>query len=68
MLEENFVGILMMRGLGIFQWIKSGYIDYIFKLMNYEGVCVYVEIIIDFLDSVLIDKEEEKEYLDILYI
>lgn len=28
--------------------------------MNYEGVCVYVEIIIDFLGSKLIDEEEER--------
>lgn len=28
--------------------------------MNYEDVCVYVEIIINFLDSELIDKEEER--------
>lgn len=34
MLEENFVGILTMRGPGTFQWTKSGYIDYTFKSMN----------------------------------
>lgn len=68
MLEENFVGILTMRGPGTFQWTKSGYIDYTFKSMNYEGVCAHAEIITDLLDSALIDKEEEKEYLDILHI
>lgn len=60
MMEENFVGILTMRGPGTLQWTKSGYIDYTFKSMNYEGVCAHAEIITDLLDSELIDKEEER--------
>lgn len=60
MLEENFVGILTMRGPGTFQWTKSGYIDYTFKSMNYEGVCAHAEIITDLLGSKLIDEEEER--------
>lgn len=66
MMEENFVGIFLMRGSGIFQWIKSKYIDYIFKLINYEGLCTYVEIIIDFLDSELIDNEKEERIFGFL--
>lgn len=60
MMEENFVGILTMRGPGTFQWTKSRYIDFTFKSMNYEDVCAHTEIITNLLDSELIDKEEER--------
>lgn len=60
MMEENFVGILTMRGPGTFQWTKSRYIDFTFKSMNYEDVCAHAEIITNLLDSELIDKEEER--------
>lgn len=59
MMEENFVGILTMRGLGTFQWTKSPFIEYSFKSMNYEGTCAQAEIITHLLDNEFIDKEEE---------
>lgn len=65
-LEDTFVGVLSMRGLGIFQWTKSQLIDDKFKSKNYEGTCTQAEIIAKLIDSKDIDKEKEHKIFSFL--
>lgn len=65
-MEENFVGIFTMRGMGTFQWTKSPFIDNAFKSINYEGTCAQAEIITHLLDNELIDKEKEERLFEYL--
>lgn len=68
-LEDTFVGILSMRGLGTFQWTKSKRIDDKFKSMNYEGTCDQAEIIAELIERGDIDEEREnKKYLIFLLV
>lgn len=65
-LEDTFVGVLSMRGLGIFQWTKSQLIDDEFKSTNYEGTCTQAEIIAELMESEDIDKEREHKIFNFL--
>lgn len=65
-LEDTFVGVLSMRGLGIFQWTKSPLIDDKYKSKNYEGTCTQAEIIAELIESKDIDKEKEHKIFNFL--
>lgn len=65
-LEENFVGVLSMRGMGRFQWTKSIYIDEKFKSDNYKDTCSQAEIINVLLESTTINKCKEQQIFNFL--
>lgn len=65
-LEDTFVGVLSMRGLGVFQWTKSQLINDEFKSTNYEGTCIQAEIIAELMESKYIDREREQKMFHFL--
>lgn len=65
-LEDTFVGVLSMRGLGVFQWTKSQLIDDEFKSTNYEGTCIQAEIIPELMESKYINKERGHKIFNFL--
>lgn len=65
-LEENFVGVLSMRGMGTFQWTKSIYIDEKFKSDNYKATCSQAEIINELLRSQTMNKCKEEQIFNFL--
>lgn len=65
-LEDEFVGVLSMRGLGTFQWTKSSLIDDKFKSTNYEGASAQAEIIAELIESKDIDNNREHEIFNFL--
>lgn len=65
-LEDTFVGVLSMRGLGVFQWTKSQLINDEFKSTNYEGTCSQAEIIAELMESKYIDREREQKMFHFL--
>lgn len=65
-LEEKFVGVLSMRGMGTFQWTKSRYIDENFKSDNYKDTCSQAEIINKLLGSDAIHEIKEQQIFNFL--
>lgn len=65
-LENKFVGVLSMRGLGTFQWTKSRLIVDEFKSNNYNQTCAQAEIIGELIGSDNINKEKEEQIFDFL--
>lgn len=65
-LEDRFVGVLSMRGMGTFQWTKSRLIHEKFKSINYEGTCAQAEILTELLENQDIDKDREQKIFDFL--
>lgn len=65
-LEDGFVGVLSMRGLGTFQWTKSLLIDDKFKSKNYEGASAQAEIIAELIESKEIDRNRERKIFNFL--
>lgn len=65
-LEDTFVGVLSMRGLGVFQWTKSQLINDEFKSTNYKGTCIQAEIIAELMESKYIDREREQKMFHFL--
>lgn len=65
-LEDTFVGVLSMRGLGVFQWTKSQLINDEFKSSNYEGTCIQAEIIAELMESKYINREREQQMFNFL--
>lgn len=65
-LEESFVGVLSMRGMGTFQWTKSKKMDDKFRSTNYEETCAQAEIISELMGIEHIDKTREQEIFDFL--
>lgn len=65
-MQEQFVGVLAMRGISPIQWTKNKFMFDLYKWINYQKAEVNAEIIKDLFESPEVDHDREERIFDFL--